>query len=345
MEETLGKRIIANRKRVGLTQERMADQLGVTAQAVSKWENDQSCPDITMLPRLAEIFGITTDELLGIQREQPVHLAEVLPEDDSEPEGLHFKGTAGDWELNWDGGRKSGVALALWVLLTGGLLLASNILSWGADLWGIAWPSALLLFGLFGLYPRFSCFRLGCALFGGYFLVNNLVPDFFVLERQYLLPVFLLLFGLSLLVDALRKNKKPTFRVFHNGQQVLRKEGGHRQNHFRADGETFEYSVCFGEDRKAVELPRLSGGSVSVSFGELTLDLTGCGEFAEGCAIGADCSFGELTILVPRCCRVESITGTAFGAVDVSGQPSPEAQSVIHMDCSANFGEIQIRYI
>ena len=67
MEETLGKRIIANRKQLGMTQDKLAEQLGVTAQAVSKWENDQSCPDITMLPRLSEIFGCTTDELLGIE--------------------------------------------------------------------------------------------------------------------------------------------------------------------------------------------------------------------------------------------------------------------------------------
>ena len=56
MEETLGKRIVANRRRLGITQDRLAEQLGVTAQAVSKWENDQSCPDITMHPiTLAEI--------------------------------------------------------------------------------------------------------------------------------------------------------------------------------------------------------------------------------------------------------------------------------------------------
>lgn len=70
MEQTLGKRIVAHRKRLGLTQDQLAEQLGVTAQAVSKWENDQSCPDITMLPKLAEIFGITTDELLGLEKKE-----------------------------------------------------------------------------------------------------------------------------------------------------------------------------------------------------------------------------------------------------------------------------------
>ena len=87
MEETLGKRIVANRKRIGLTQDQLAEKLGVTAQAVSKWENDQSCPDITMLPKLAEIFGTTTDTLLGWQA-QPVHQAEVVSDDeDDEDDG------------------------------------------------------------------------------------------------------------------------------------------------------------------------------------------------------------------------------------------------------------------
>ena len=57
MEQTLGKRIMHHRKRMGLTQDQLAEKCGVTAQAVSKWENDQSCPDINMLPRLAELFG------------------------------------------------------------------------------------------------------------------------------------------------------------------------------------------------------------------------------------------------------------------------------------------------
>ena len=64
MEQTLGKRIMENRKRLGWTQDRLAEQMGVSAQAVSKWENDQSCPDISLLPKLAELFGITVDELL-----------------------------------------------------------------------------------------------------------------------------------------------------------------------------------------------------------------------------------------------------------------------------------------
>lgn len=63
-KETLGKRISSFRKQRNFTQSEFAELLGVTPQAVSKWENDISCPDITLLPDIADIFGITVDELL-----------------------------------------------------------------------------------------------------------------------------------------------------------------------------------------------------------------------------------------------------------------------------------------
>ena len=64
-KETMGKRISDLRKSKGMTQEQLAQRVGVTAQAVSKWENDLSCPDISILPQLAEALDVTTDELLG----------------------------------------------------------------------------------------------------------------------------------------------------------------------------------------------------------------------------------------------------------------------------------------
>lgn len=61
---TLGARIAELRKKKGYTQEEFSDLLGISAQAVSKWENDLSCPDIMLIPQIASIFEITTDELL-----------------------------------------------------------------------------------------------------------------------------------------------------------------------------------------------------------------------------------------------------------------------------------------
>ena len=60
-----GSRIAAYRKEQGLTQEGLAQKLGVTNQAVSKWESDQCCPDIMLLPALADVFGISMDALFG----------------------------------------------------------------------------------------------------------------------------------------------------------------------------------------------------------------------------------------------------------------------------------------
>ena len=57
--------ISAHRRKLGLTQEGLAQKLGVTNQAVSKWESGQSCPDIALLPAIADLFGITIDALFG----------------------------------------------------------------------------------------------------------------------------------------------------------------------------------------------------------------------------------------------------------------------------------------
>lgn len=61
---TLGRRIQALRKEQALTQDVLAEKMGITPQAVSKWENDQSCPDIMSLPSLARILNTTVDALL-----------------------------------------------------------------------------------------------------------------------------------------------------------------------------------------------------------------------------------------------------------------------------------------
>lgn len=61
----IGKNIHTLRKQNGFTQEELAGKLGVTYQAVSKWENDTTAPDISLLPELAAVFGTSIDALLG----------------------------------------------------------------------------------------------------------------------------------------------------------------------------------------------------------------------------------------------------------------------------------------
>lgn len=337
MEETLGKRIAAHRKRLGMTQDKLAEALGVTAQAVSKWENDQSCPDITTLPRLAEIFGVTTDELLGLEKKE-VHVAEVVTEEDpDEPEGFHVQN--GPWEFQWDGGRKSSVGFALWVLLVGSLLLASNMWQWNAGFFDLLWTSGLLLFGLFGLYPKFSVFRLGCALFGGYSLYIEIFPV--SLNKEYLLPAFLLLFGLSLLVDALCKHRHGSFHVSRSGKSM----GNSMTNSCTYKGEAFSCTTAFGNNEYLIRLPRLSAGEADVCFGEMTVDLSGCASVSETCTLDLDCSFGQLVLLIPRRFRAEFSNDTAFGAVEVKGTPAEDAEGCLLLNCDVSFGQILLRYI
>ena len=61
----MGARISAHRKNKGLTQEALANTLGVSNQAVSKWESDVCCPDIALLPQLVDALEMTLDELFG----------------------------------------------------------------------------------------------------------------------------------------------------------------------------------------------------------------------------------------------------------------------------------------
>ena len=78
--ETLGKRIAALRREKNLKQDDVAQALNVSPQAVSKWENDQTCPDITLLPQLARLLGVSVDELLeGKQAVAPV--VTMVPEE------------------------------------------------------------------------------------------------------------------------------------------------------------------------------------------------------------------------------------------------------------------------
>ena len=69
MKKTLGMMIAELRKEKGMTQLELAEKMGVTDKAVSKWERDLSCPDINSLPNLAEILGVTVDELMQIKKE------------------------------------------------------------------------------------------------------------------------------------------------------------------------------------------------------------------------------------------------------------------------------------
>ena len=78
MKETFGQRFTRLRKQRGLTQEELAEKVRLSGQAVSKWENDASMPDVSLLVELSEILGVSLDELLG----KEVSITKVVPEEE-----------------------------------------------------------------------------------------------------------------------------------------------------------------------------------------------------------------------------------------------------------------------
>ena len=65
--QTFGAMIAAMRKENGMTQLELAEKMGVTDKAVSKWERDLSFPDVNSLPKLADVFHVTVDELMQVK--------------------------------------------------------------------------------------------------------------------------------------------------------------------------------------------------------------------------------------------------------------------------------------
>ena len=99
LPETLGRRIARLRLEKTVTQERLARELSVSPQAVSKWENDINYPDISLLPEIAHFLGVTVDELLSgasasvqedvvdtsvVEAEDPVEIAGELTDHNRE---------------------------------------------------------------------------------------------------------------------------------------------------------------------------------------------------------------------------------------------------------------------
>lgn len=68
-KKTFGSMIAKLRKEKGMTQLELAEKMGVTDKAVSKWERDLSFPDVNTIPKLAEMFNVTTDELLQVKED------------------------------------------------------------------------------------------------------------------------------------------------------------------------------------------------------------------------------------------------------------------------------------
>ena len=328
MEHTLGKRIAEQRKRLGLTQDQLAEKLGVTAQAVSKWENEQSCPDISILPRLADIFGISVDALLGREEAVPP----VSDKDaDSGEEG-------NSWEFSYKSGRKAGILLALYILAVGAQLLTGKLLPRQLNIWTLLWTTALVVWGSFGIYPKFSFFRVGCLLVGGYAALDHwqVLPG--KLGSELIIPICLILLGISIFVDAMKKKNKSHWHFSHKGKKE-------KYEHFELGKDSFSYHSKFHDGHQYISLPVMAYGAVHTNFGDCTVDLTGVATLAPNCTLEARTNFGDLTLFVPKRFTILPNTSSNFGDINIEGTPDPKPEGQLLLDARAGFGDVTVRYV
>ena len=110
----IGRSIKELRQKRGITQEELADALRVSVQTISRWENGANAPDLSMLPQLAVYFSVTTDYLLGVERNETMaklikttETFELASKQEAEEMVLKFKGekfpVLKDYKITADG--------------------------------------------------------------------------------------------------------------------------------------------------------------------------------------------------------------------------------------------------
>ena len=331
-KETMGKRISDLRKQKGMTQEQLAQQVGVTAQAVSKWENDLSCPDISILPQLAETLGVTTDELLG-----RAPLQQMKSEDKNDAKYRpHFS-----VKLKMSSIEKLVMSLLLMGIGVIFLLNAFHVITLGEGItfWSVLWPFLVACMGIMACKSDLSPFTVGLFLFGVYMLLFNIgiIPTQYKLTWAMAWPVALILVGLTILLKFLFPNwkRKGSFFEVEKGDPVFdcTDEGGF----LRIDS-------AFSSQTKKVEPGTLfTGAKVDSSFGSLVLDLTEA-EIQNGAMIDVDISFGTLTVRLPASVAVRADCNSSFGGCECpSGDPNAAIQIGLKGDIS--FGKIEVEYV
>ena len=345
----IGRRIQALRKERGMTQEMLAEKIGVSAQAVSKWENGYSCPDISVLPTLAAVLGITVDELLsGVSAEatddgEQAGGSAVEGEFVADPENMGGKAkkkTKKGHSFTVEVG--SGVSKFLGRLWLGVFIVAAGvllILSKATDIlpcgfWSALWPTAIICIGLSGLTNRHvSIFSAGAVLIGTFFLLSNfaVIPENFSATWMVVGGILIVCGVLSLIPKKFRKRKYSY-------------DGEHSVNDYSCVDGHIEYESSFGDNSVKFEGDTLRGGDIEVSFGAAKVDFTGVKEVSNGAVLEADVSFGSLELVLPRTIRVTDMRDTSFGAVNIKGSCNPDSQYELMVKSDVSFGSVEIIY-
>lgn len=342
--QTMGKRIAALRKKKSLTQEQLAQRLGVTPQAVSKWENDLSCPDISILPDLARELEVSVDALLGSsqqeEKKEPKQYIVISKETEGEEDTM--KEEKGKFSLRFNLNAKGGALIPALLLIGAGvlfLLQEMGVLTLAADisLWSIVWPLLVLAAGISTLTSEVNACTVAITVFGLYkFLYNlGLLPLSWNLTWGMAWPMILIVIGLTVMQEALFPKSKHKRSGVHNGKNNVVSHCGYK------DG-ILEVECSFGEMHPCPEGPFV-GGRAEVNFGSCTLDLTKCESFAENATLETEVNFGDMKIIVPSHVKVEMDAESAFGSSTAPTAPENTTSTLtIKGDC--NFGNLQVRY-
>ena len=332
----MGKRIMTLRKNRGLTQEQLAEKVGVSSQAVSKWENDVSCPDISLLATLSDVLGVTTDELLGAKPIEP-HVVVV----DAKDRGKGSEGAGKGFTVSYDGGnKKEGVWFAVIVILVGlaFLLSRTNVLPIGAGVsfWGVVWPAVLIGVGVSWFVKDFSPLGLGVGLLGLYYLLFNLGATTHVLSWGIIWPVLVILFGVTILLDKFLPNR-------HSGWG--KRLSDRATSEYKDEAGFIDYDGSFSEETRKVTAEQFAGADIDVSFGKYTFDMTEITSVRPGANIEVDVSFGALEIWLPRTVQTRTSSDKAFGSIETKGSPDSDAPYTVDLRGDVSFGSLTIRYM
>ncbi len=331
-QQTMGKRIMQLRKERGYTQEQLSELCGVSAQAVSKWENDVSCPDISILPQLAELLGVTTDELLGVKPIEPKVV--IVDAQKNKKEGDT------NFSVSWDGtktAKKDGIWFAILVIVLGMAFLMQRLGLVSFGIWGIVWPAVIIGLGVSWMIKRFSIFSLAVAGLGVYFLLFNLGEISLVLTWSIIWPSLLVLLGLTILYEALIPHKDKWCGVNFS------KDKNKRSDYGEVDG-TVHYDAAFSEENRRFAAEEFAGGNVDLSFGKSELDLTNVRRVAPNAILDVDVSFATFDLIVPKTIRVFVKSDKSFGSIQMNGSPSTDAVESLVLDGDVSFGTININY-
>ena len=330
-KETIGKRISDLRKSKGMTQEQLAQRVGVTAQAVSKWENDLSCPDISILPQLAEALGVTTDELLGRAPIQPY-------ETEAKAGGKHHVSV----RLKLNKAEKVIFALLLMAIGMVFLLNALHVIQLGEGItfWSVLWPFLVACMGILACRSELNPVSIGLFLFGVYMLLFNLhiIPAQYRLTWAMAWPAALILIGITILLHFVlpKRNKE--------GSAIFEVEKGDPVFDCTDEGGFVRIDSAFTSQTKRVKAgERFTGAKIDSSFGSLELDLTQA-EIQDGALIDADVSFGALIVRLPASVGAKTSCKSAFGGCECPpGDPNALVRVQITGDVS--FGKIEVQYV